>query len=287
MKAAAFLVMLAASGMAGATAQRWAPAAIASDQYESTPTFSPDGRALYFMRSDRQFRQWRILASRCDHGAWSAPQPVSFAAKAPALDADPFVSADGQRFYFVSTRQNKGASEELDIWMARREGDGWSEPERLPEPVNSTGSELLPRETADGKLYFGSDRAGGHGDGDLYIATRGKDGAWRVENAGPPLSTSANEYEVDVTPDGRHAVVVADRGTRSRLYRYERRDGAWVELGQVPADDSVFQVGPLMSPKGDRLLFAQRDGDERSGEFFLIDLAEKPDKAWPPSCDKL
>ena len=287
MKTAAFFLMLAASHVAGATAQRWAPASIASDQYESTPTFSPDGRELYFMRSDRQFRQWKILESRCERGAWSQPQPVSFAAKAPALDADPFVSADGQRFYFVSTRQNAGVSEELDIWMARRRGDGWGEPERLPEPVNSSGSELLPRETSDGKLYFGSDRAGGHGEGDIYIATRGKDGSWNVENAGPPLSSSANEYEVDVTPDGKYAVVVADRGTRSHLYRYGRRGGAWVELGQVPADDSVFQVGPLMSPRGDRLLFAQRDGEKNSGEFYLIDLAKGADKTWPASCENL
>jgi hypothetical protein len=45
----------------------------------------------------------------------------------------------------------------------------------------------------------------------------------------------------------------------------------------------VFQVGPLLSPRGDRLLFAQADG-ERSGELFLVDLVAEPDRDWPPRC---
>ena len=267
-----------------ATPQRWAPAPLASDRYESSPTFTPDGREIYFMRSDRHFRQWQVLTSRCERGAWSTPRAPSFAAPPPGLDADPFVSIDGQRLYFVSTRQNVDGGDQLDIWLTRRGVDGtWGEPQRLPEPVNSTGSELLPRETADGRLVFGSDRAGGFGQGDIYIATPRADGGWDVANAGAPVSTAANEYEAEIAQDGRTLVVVADRGTRSHLYRY-RRDGArWIEQGQVPADDAVFQVGPLLSPHGDRLLFAQADAT-RSGELFVVDLAPNMDKAWPPRC---
>jgi Tol biopolymer transport system component len=136
--------LLAVSGLlllaAGDSAPpRWAPAPIASDQYESSPTFTPDGRELYFMRSTPQFAQWRILRSRCESGAWSTPQAPRFAATPPALDADPFVSADGNRLYFVSTRQNRdGGGGQLDIWRVARRDDGdWGEPQRLPEPVNS------------------------------------------------------------------------------------------------------------------------------------------------------
>lgn len=263
--------------------RRWAPPPIASDQYESSPTFTPDGRELYFMRSNPQFAQWRILQSRCENGAWSTPQAPRFAATPPALDADPFVSADGRRLYFVSTRQNRDGGDQLDIWRVVRRDDGdWGEPQRLPEPVNSAGSELMPRETADGRLFFGSDRPGGHGQGDIYIATPLADGTWRVDNAGPPVSTGAYEYEADVSRDGKRLVVVANRGTRSHLYRY-RHDGAWIEQGQVPASEAVFQVGPLHSPDGRRLLFAQADG-EHSGELFLADLDAGADTAWPPRC---
>lgn len=268
---------------APAAAQRWAPAGIASDQYESSPSFSPDGRELYFMRADRNFAQWRILHSRCTAAGWSPPQPPSFAAARPGLDADPFVSADGQRLYFVSARHDpKG--EDLDIYRVQREpGGGWGAPRRLPAPVNSPASELLPRELGDGRLLFGSARAGGLGQGDLYFAAPQPGGGWRVRNLGAPASSAANEYEAELSRDGHELVTVADRGDRSHLYRYRLENGRWRELGTIAAREDVFQVGPLLSPRGDRLLFAQADG-ERSGEFFVLDLAPDADRRWPPDC---
>lgn len=288
---AAALVLAVPAGTttpAAATAavgpQRWAPNRIASDQYESTPSFSPDGRELYFMRSTPQFSQWRILHSRCSRQGWSAPQPVPFAAAAPALDADPFVSFDGQRLYFVSTRQNRDGGDQLDIWRVHRNRDGgWDEPQRLPEPVNSPGSELMPRETPDGRLYFGSDRPGGQGQGDIYLATPQSGGGWSVSNVGAPVNTPGFEYEADISRDGSSLVVVADRGTRSHLYRYRREGQGWIELGRIAADESVFQVGPLHSPDATRLLFAQRDGS-RSGELFVSVLASPAASDWPPRC---
>jgi hypothetical protein len=154
----------------------------------------------------------------------------------------------------------------------------------MPEPVNSEGSELLPRMTAQGQLYFGSDRAGGFGQGDIYVASSTSDAAWRVSNIGSPINTAAFEYEAEVSRDGRTLVVVADRGARSHLYRFQKRYGEWIETGRIPARHDVFQVGPLLSPTADRLLFAQADG-ERSGEMFLIDLSSKVDTRWPPRCE--
>ncbi|QQQ03073.1 TolB family protein [Lysobacter enzymogenes] len=268
--------------------QRWAPAGIASDQYESSPTFSPDGRELYFMRSDRDFAQWRILHSRCTDAGWSPPAPPAFAAARPGLDADPFVSADGKRVYFVSARHDpKG--EDLDIYYVEREtgdcktDDCWSAPVRLPTPVNSPASELLPRALADGRLLFGSARAGGLGQGDLYLAAPRPGGGWRVRNIGAPVSSAANEYEAEISRDGRELIAVTDRGDRSHLYRYRLENGRWRARGRIAARADAFQVGPLLSPRGDRLLFAQADG-ERSGEFFLIDLKPDPDPRWPPHC---
>ena len=97
------------------------------------------------------------------------------------------------------------------------------------------------------------------------------------ENRGHP------EYEAEISRDGRVLVVVADRGDRSHLYVYDRQGDAWKERGRVAARDHVFQVGPLLSPDGRRLLFAQADR-ERSGELYLVDLQAGADAAWPPDC---
>jgi len=279
----AALFHLAAAEGAESAATRWTPAAISTDQYESTPTFSPDGTELVFMSSDPKFSAYRLLSSRCVAGQWSPPVPPSFALQAPVHDADPSFTPDGKRLFFISTRQNlRAEDEDFDIWFVDRSADGrWSLARRLPAPVNSDGSELLPRATADGRLFFGSDRPGGHGKGDIYVATATSDQTWRVENVGPPVSTEAFEYEAEISRDVM--IVVADRGDRSHLYRFELSADGWRERGRIPARPDVFQVGPLLSPAADRLLFSQAHG-EQSGELFLIDLVPSPDRQWPPSC---
>jgi Tol biopolymer transport system component len=266
------------------TARVWTPAAVASDQYEATPTFTPDGREMYFMLSDPRFERYRLMWSRCENGAWSTPTPAPFAA-AGVQEGDPGITPDGKRLYFISMRHDP-KREDFDIWYVERtRGDAWGTPQRLPEPVSSPGAELLPRTDGDGRLFFGSDRAGGFGQGDIYVATQAGDGKWSVRNVGPPVSTAAYEYEAEISQDGRTLIAVIDRGDRSHLYRFESDAGRWVERGRVPAYANVFQVGPLLSPTADRLLFAQAQQGQ-SGEFFLIDLAKRPDERWP-ACSQL
>ena len=258
------------------------PPELSTDQYESSPAFTPDGREVFFMLADPQFARYRLMWSRCEAGRWSVPRPPLFAAEAQILEGDPFITADGAQLYFISARQGD-KKDDFDIWVVGREADGsYRHAQRLPEPVNSMDAELLPRITQNGRLYFGSDRPGGFGQMDIYIATS-ISGTWTVANAGPPLSTAASEFEADVSPDERTVVVVADRGDRSHLYRYEKRDSRWIEIGRIPARTDVFQVGPLLSPDADRLLFAQAD-PERSGEWYVIDLKPTVDPHWPPRC---
>lgn len=237
---------------------------------------------MYFLSADANFTNYRVMYSRCEAGKWTQPAVPSFTRPLPVIEADPFVSYDGKRLYYISSHDPK--HEDFDIWRVERTSTGaWSEPTRLPEPVNSPASELLPREDARGRLYFGSAREGGHGQGDIYVAELNATGAWQVSNLGPPVNTPAFEYEAEVSRDGSTMVVVAHRTNRSHLYQYKRRGGAWAEVGEIPALADQFQVGPLLSPRGDRLLFAQRDGD-RSGEMFLLDLSADADEVWPPQC---
>ena len=265
-------------------AVRVTPEAFSTDEYESSPTFSQDGSEVYFFRADRGFGRYRLLTSRCVEGRWTKPAPPSFA-KPGVSEADPALSADGRWLYYVSARADP-EGERLDIWRVQRDGIGaWGEPERLPEPVNSKQSQLLPRPQPDGRLLFGSSGPGGMGQGDIYLATPDADGRWRVENVGAPISTSANEYEAELSRDGNVMVTVANRGTTSHLYVYERDGKTWRERGRVPARTDVFQVGPLLSPDGRRLLFAQGDKGKHSGEWFVIDLEKNADPGWPPRCE--
>ena len=238
---------------------------------------------MIFMSADANFATYQLMVTRCKGGTWSKPEQLPFASALPVFEADPFLTRDGERLYYISTRHDP-KHEDFDIYYVDRLTNGaWSKPTRLPEPVNSSEPELLPRQDAHGRLYFGAARPGGHGQGDIYVATQEASGEWRVENVGPPVNTSAFEYEAEISRDGNTMAVVAHRTNRSHLYLYTSRSGHWVEAGEIAASQEEFQVGPLLSPSADRLLFAQRDG-ARSGEIFLLDLLAAPDPTWPPQC---
>ncbi|MBW8814629.1 MAG: PD40 domain-containing protein [Caulobacterales bacterium] len=275
--AAALLSILAAPD---GKAEAWAPPAISSPMFESHPAFDPWTGDLYFVRSDKTFSGWRILLSRCTRDGWAAPVDAPFAA--PGLEADPWFAPGGRRLYFISTRATGGKrSKDLDIWtVARTAKGGWGKPERLPEPVNSSGAEWFPRLGADGWLYFGSDRPGGQGKTDIWRARQAK-GRWTVENLGPGVNTAGDEYEPLPTPDGTALLVQAGSD-----YFVSRKAGAgWgprTKLGPA-INGNGSEIGALFSPSGRSLMFARDAGEPKSGELMVVRSGRE---AWPPTCPR-
>lgn len=120
------------------------------------------------------------------------------------------------------------------------------------------------------------------GGSDIYVAERLKSGAWHVENL-QAVNTSANDYEADISRDGRQLAVISDRGGTSRVHLFRQHDGDWIHRGRIHARAGVFQVGPLWSPDGGRLMFSQAT-PASSGEMFVVDLAQDSNPSWPPAC---
>lgn len=274
----AFLALaLQAPSAAAAAAEPWQPDPVSSPQFESHPASDPMTGDLWFVRSSPQFSGWRILVSRCTAAGLGPPEPAPFSGE--GVEADPHFSADGGRVWFISSRRDPPAKtgDDLDIWYADRDADGrWRAPVRLPAPVNSPAAEWFPREDGAGGLYFGSGRAGGQGETDIYRAER-EAGGWRVANVGGSVSTAADDYEFEPSRDGRFAILMSD----GALYRLERQSGGWGPRTRVATGREGFHVGPTLSPSGRTLLFAARDG-ARSGELFRLALGEV--EAWPAGC---
>jgi len=275
----ALLAALAAAPVHAGEVVPWQPRHIASELFESHGAFDPINGDFYFVRSSREFRGWRILFSHCEAQGWSTPVDVPFAGD--GVEADPWFTLDGRHLYFISTRSTDGAKhKDLDIWRVDRDAQGrWGEPQRLPAPVNSRGQEWFPRLAADGWLYFGSDRPGGHGKTDIWRARADAGGQWQVENLGDAINGPGNEYEPLPSPDGRSLIVMADDG----LYRSERSDQGWTPKRKLDAvTGNGSEIGAAFSPSGKSLLFARDVKGDRSGEFFVWHI--EGEEAWPPAC---
>ena len=92
---------------------------ISTGDDESHPAFTPDRKTLYFLKNDPSFNYWTIVVSHQPNGKWSTPEVAPFSGQ--FSDADPFITLDGQRFFFISTRPVNGKpKEDTDIWMMSR-----------------------------------------------------------------------------------------------------------------------------------------------------------------------
>jgi Tol biopolymer transport system component len=239
---------------------------ISTQDFESHPAFTPDGRTLYFVKSTPAFSFWTIVVSRFVDGQWTTPEVAPFSGR--YSDADPYITRDGKQLYFISNRPTPDkAARDLDIWVMDRADTGWSEPRRLPAPANSAGNEWFPTLAADGTLYLGSDRPGGQGATDLWRCRRAGAGFAAAENLGATINTATDEYEPWITADQQRLFFMASgradaHGGSADLYVSDWKDGAWTaprNLGDA-INSNRDEYSPTISPDGRYFFFASARG---------------------------
>lgn len=196
---------------------------------DGTPFISFDGLGLYFF-SDR-------AGGAGARDLWSArrDEPLSpFGAafpltplNTPALDMSPSVSRDELTLHFASSRPNgRGNVENTDIWRSTRSSttESFGAPQNVAE-LNTGANEGRVAFSSDGLLViFSSDRAGGSGFPDLWLARRfTANGPF-----GPPanlesLNSPSTEQDVALTSDDRELFFASERtGGPSALFRSVR-----------------------------------------------------------------
>lgn len=228
---------------------------VSTGDFESHPTFTPEGKTVYFVRSTPDFNLWTILVSHFENGKWHTPTIAPFSGQ--YSDADPFITSDGSRFYFISNRPVVGKSKpDLDIWVMEKTVAGWSEPKNVGAPVNSIGSEWYPTVAANGTIYFGSDREGGKGRTDIYRSRLVNGKHAEAENLGDAINTPFNEYEPLIAPDESYLILMAGGRADGRggfdLYISHNHNGTWTKplnLGDK-INSSGNEYSPTISPDG-------------------------------------
>jgi hypothetical protein len=95
----------------------FAPGVISTGDYETHPAFTPDGKTDYFLKNTPTFSFWTILKSHFAYGKWNTPEVAPFSGQ--YSDADPFITADGSKLFFISNRPLKAGekAKDLDNWV--------------------------------------------------------------------------------------------------------------------------------------------------------------------------
>lgn len=243
------------------------PGVASTHNSEVRLTISPDGRtALWFSRNrPGGAGGYDIWMSRRTQNGWQPATPVPF--NSTTRDFDPAFSADGHYVYFCSNRA--GGTGGDDIYRVEMFPSGFGQPENLGPAVNSTADEFAPMLSPDGRrLLFSSDRDGGKGRHDLYLAVA-KGGQFQTSHPLPGiLNTAGDEFDATFLSD--NSTIIFSRAPnmqkdRIDLYQASARHGRY-DLGTVlplPANHGTKDTyGPMLdwSRPDSITLSSARDG---------------------------
>ena len=184
-----------------------------SNANDGTPAFAHDGSFVIFSRSGTgdkgDANDVHLYISRREDDGWSEPEllpyPINIAqsiyeagneelrgSKGDYWSAQPSISPDGKRLYFVSDRP--GGYGHLDLWRADiTSGGRISRVRNVGPKVNTAGNELFPYVSETGVLYFASDGHPGIGGLDIFEAIRIK-GKTKVKNLGVPVNSQGDDF---------------------------------------------------------------------------------------------
>lgn len=141
-----------------------------SPQWDSQPSFSSDGKTLYFASKRKGGKGssdlWKTELQ--PDMTWSEPVNLGDSINSPLEEMAPFIHPDDQTLYF-SSRGHPGMGG-LDLYFSRKDfQDRWKVPVNMGYPINTFADEITLVVNSGGELaYFSSDKFGGKGKQDVY-----------------------------------------------------------------------------------------------------------------------
>lgn len=246
------------------TPKIFAPGIISLDnRFETYPTFSPDGKEIYFSVVNADWSEGKILHTQVRNGKWSKPETALFSNN-NYINWESFISPDGNRQFFTS---NRPPSSNTDIWMIERISDTtWTSPVQLSNPVNSGSVEGSACVTGNGTLYFKSLRGGGIGGSVLYRAKLTDRAYLQVENLGTTIKTGLRETEPFMSTDESYLIFISEvraggHGGWDLWVCFKNKDNSWsvpVNMG-ANINSANDEYGPRVTPDGKYMFFTREE----------------------------
>ncbi len=145
---------------------------INTDFHESSASYSPDGKSVYFVSDcpggfgDRDV----YMSTKDNKGRWGKAVNLGNVINTPYGEEGIFAHPDGKTIYFSSEGHNSMGG--YDIFKSVFENGKWTQPENLGYPVNTPDDDVFFVVSASGRHgYYASFNAKGYGEKDIYQVT--------------------------------------------------------------------------------------------------------------------
>lgn len=201
---------------------------INTEYHESSATFTPDGKTMYFSRnsykkaehSDTNLSKLKIYRAEKINGVWKTIEELPFNSDNFTF-THPALSTDGKRLYFVSDMP--GTFGNSDIWYVEiYEDNSYSYPQNLGPKVNTTERENFPYISDDHKIYFASDGQLGYGGLDIFVADLDENGmVGDILNLGKPINSPQDDFSFCIDTKNDYGYFASSRNNkkmRDNLY---------------------------------------------------------------------
>lgn len=246
----------------------FAPSIVSTGMAEINAVFSRDFKEFYYsIRMPNG--QLVIMVLKNDGSKWTQPEVAPFSVE--YSDADPFISHDSNWLYFISKRpidSTSKAKSDWGIWRIHKDGDNWSEPERLENEINSEADETYPSLTQNGKQYFSSGRIGKNNK-DIFFAEKAENG---FQNPVRLNDTINRHWEGDIfiSPKEDQMIFASyGRDAGPGLYITFNNDGSWSLPQRMSEGNNVTgrEFCPIVSPDEKYFFFTSNQSIELNNDL--------------------
>lgn len=222
-----------------------------STYVDKSPTISPDGKTLYFVREnakDGYGGQDIYYSTRLEDQTWSVAKNIG---RPLNNNSNNFVNAvmpDNNTLMAINS-YGRSTMEEVLAFTYRTQ-DGWSTPTRKAiRKLQHVGRWVSFDLAADGKtIVFSMKRPDSYGGRDLYVSFLQADGNFSVpRNLGKTINTTGNEHCPFLAADGKTLYFDTDGhpgyGGRD-IFMAKRLDDSWTNW------ERPKNLGPTINTKG-------------------------------------
>jgi len=220
---------------------------INTDRNEGAASISLDGKTLVFTACNvpNNIGSCDLYVSYYEDGDWTEPELLGSEVNSRDWDSQPSLSRDGTILYFVSKRADGyGGS---DIWMSRRNDQGWSRAVNLGPKINTAYDDVSPYIYADNQsLFFASKGRVGLGGLDLYVSSNAKEGWLDPKNLGYPINNAFDQVGYSISPQGWAYYSSSNENGQITLNRFKLPEETFssknIEIIQIKVLDEVTRA---------------------------------------------
>ncbi len=158
-------------------------------------TFTEDFNIMYVSLIPERDSREKIFRATLKSNNWVFDDtPLEFC-KGNYIYSHPTLAAKGDFMIFSSDMV--GSAGGLDLFISRKEGKKWGNPENIGKHINSSGNELFASLDAENNLYFSSDGLPGEGGYDVFVCSYNGKGWDKPHNL--PAIINSRDDEVAFT----------------------------------------------------------------------------------------